>query len=148
GGGPPSLGRPAPPPPPVFALLGVAAAALGSGADVVALMRPLLKPRDAQNTLAIVSVARSVAPILLLLAGLALVGAFLMVRARRTKDWRRLAYVIAAVTIAWTAAIGIWLRPPIGRAASLQPFMARVDGLVPPDATLYGVFPPEGRVRF
>jgi 4-amino-4-deoxy-L-arabinose transferase-like glycosyltransferase len=134
--------------PPVFALLGVAAAALASGTDVVALLRPWLKPRDAQNTLAIVSVARSAAPVLLVLAGMALAGAFLMLRARRAGDWQRLVQVVAALTVAWTAAIGIWLRPPIGRAASLQPFMARVGGLVPADATLYAFFTPDAGLRF
>ncbi len=134
--------------PPVFAILGVAAAALASGADVAVLLRPWLKPRDAQNTLAIVSVTRSAAPVLVVLAGLALGGAFLMLRARRASDWRRLVHVVAVLTIAWTAAIGIWLRPPIGRAASLQPFMARVDGLVPPDATLFAFFAPDAGLRF
>jgi 4-amino-4-deoxy-L-arabinose transferase-like glycosyltransferase len=134
--------------PPVFAILALAAAALASGADVVAPLRPWLKPRDAQNTLAIVSVARSAAPVLLVLAGLAAASTFLLVRARRTGDWRRLVHVVAAVTVAWTAAIGLWLRPPIGRAASLQPFMARVDGLVPPDARLYAFFTPDAGLRF
>jgi 4-amino-4-deoxy-L-arabinose transferase-like glycosyltransferase len=134
--------------PAMFLLLGLAAAALASGADVVALLRPWLKPRDAQNTLAIVSVARDTAPVLLVLAGLALAGAWLMLRARRTGDWRRLVQLVAALTVVWTAAIGIWLRPPIGRAASLKPFMARVDGLVPRDATLYAFFTPDAGLRF
>ena len=134
--------------PPVFALLGLGAAALASGVDVVALLRPWLKARDAQNTLAIVAVARSAAPALMVLAVLALAGSFLMVRARRVGDWRRLVHVVAALTVAWTAVIGIWLRPPIGRAASLQPFMARVDALVPADATLYAFFTPDAGLRF
>jgi 4-amino-4-deoxy-L-arabinose transferase-like glycosyltransferase len=134
--------------PPVFVLLGLAAVALASGADVVALLRPWLKPRDAQNTLAIVSVARAAAPVLLVLAGLALGSAWLMLRARRAGDWRRLVHVVAALTVLWTTAIGIWLRPPIGRAASLKPFMARVDELVPRDATLHAFFTPDAGLRF
>jgi len=134
--------------PPVFAILGVGAAALAAGADVVALIRPWLKPRDAQNTLAIVSVARSAAPALLALAGLALAGAVLLVRARRAADWRRLVTVVAIITVAGTAALGVWLRPPIGRAASLQPFMAQVDGLVPSGTTLYAFFTPDAGLRF
>ncbi len=134
--------------PPFFALLGFGAVALASGADVVALLRPWLKPRDAQNTLAIVAVAQAVAPVLLVLAALALAGAFLIVRARRAGDWRRLVHVVAALTVMWTAALGIWLRPPIGRAASLQPFMARVDQIVPADATLYAFFTPDAGLRF
>src|SRR5262249_326445 len=44
--------------------------------------------------------------------------------------------------------IGVWLRPPIGRAASLQPFMARLDGIVPADAPLYAIFTPDVGLRF
>src|SRR5262245_3254066 len=134
--------------PPAFVLLGLAAVALASGADVVGLVRPWLKPRDAQNTLAIVSVAHATAPVLLVLAAIALACAFLIVLARRAGDWWRLVYVVAALTVAWTAAIGIWVRPPLGEAASLKPFMARVDGLVPPDATLYAFFAPDAGLRF
>jgi hypothetical protein len=121
---------------------------LASGVDVVALIRPWLKPRDAQNTVAIVSVAQAVAPVLFVLGVLALVAAVLVLRARRAGDWRRLVLVVATLTIVWTAAIGVWLRPPIGRAASLKPFMAQVDTLVPPDATLYAFFTPDAGLRF
>ncbi len=134
--------------PPLFALLGVAAAALASGADVVALVRPWLKPRDAQNTLAIVSVAQAAAPVLLVLGVLALAAAALAARARRAGDWRRRVWVVATRTVLWTAGINLWLRPPIGRAASLQPFMTRVDGLVPPDAVLHAFFTPDAGLRF
>jgi 4-amino-4-deoxy-L-arabinose transferase-like glycosyltransferase len=133
---------------PMFALLATGAVALAFGGDVVALIRPWLKPRDAQNTTAIVSVAAPVAPQLLVLAVLALVAAVLVVRARRAGDWRRLVMIVALLTTAWTAAIGVWLRPPLGRAASLQPFMARVDGIVPPDAALYAFFTPDAGLRF
>jgi len=134
--------------PPAFVLLGLAAVALASGADVVGLVRPWLKPRDAQNTLAIVSVAHAAAPVLLVLAAIALAAAFTIVLARRAGDWWRVVHVVAALTVAWTAAIGIWVRPPLGEAASLKPFMARVDGLVPADATLYAFFAPDAGLRF
>jgi len=98
--------------------------------------------------MAIVSVARLAAPALLALAGLALAGAVLLVRARRAADWRRLVSVVATITVAWTAGVGIWLRPPLGRAASLQPFMAQVDGLVPSGTTLYAFFTPDAGLRF
>jgi 4-amino-4-deoxy-L-arabinose transferase-like glycosyltransferase len=134
--------------PPVLVLLGLAAVALASGADVVAPVRPWLTPRDAHDTMAIVSVAREAAPILLVLAALALVGALLVLRARRATDWRRLVLVVASLTVVWTAGINGWLRPPLGRAASLQPFMAQVDGLVPRDATLHALFAPDPGLRF
>ncbi|HKA29462.1 MAG TPA: hypothetical protein VKH82_08810, partial [Candidatus Binatia bacterium] len=66
----------------------------------------------------------------------------------RAGDWRRLVMVVALLTTLWTAAIGVWLRPPIGRAASLQPFMARLDGIVPADAPLYAIFTPDVGLRF
>jgi 4-amino-4-deoxy-L-arabinose transferase-like glycosyltransferase len=134
--------------PPVFALLGLAAGALASGTDLVAVLRPWLKPRDAQNTMAIVSVAQAVAPVLLVLGVLALAAAVLAMRARRAGDWRRLVLVVATLTVVWTGAIGVWLRPPIGRAASLKPFMAQVDAVVPPDATLHAFFGPDAGLRF
>jgi 4-amino-4-deoxy-L-arabinose transferase-like glycosyltransferase len=133
---------------PALGLLAAGAVALAFGGDVVALIRPWLKPRDAQNTLAIVSVAKPVVPELLVLAVLALAAAVLVVRARRAGDWRRLVMVVALLTTLWTAAIGVWLRPPIGRAASLQPFMVRVDGIVPADAPLYAFFTPDAGLRF
>ena len=133
---------------PALVLLAAGAVTLAFGGDVVALIRPWLKPRDAQNTLAIVSVAKPVVPELLVLAVLALAAAVLVVRARRAGDWRRLVMVVALLTTLWTAAIGVWLRPPIGRAASLQPFMVRVDGIVPADAPLYAFFTPDAGLRF
>jgi 4-amino-4-deoxy-L-arabinose transferase-like glycosyltransferase len=133
---------------PALVLLAAGAVALAFGRDVVALIRPWLKPHDAQTTLAIVAVAKPAIPELLLMAGLALAAAALVVRARRAGDWRRLVIVVALLTTLWTAAIGVWLRPPIGRAASLQPFMARVDGIVPADAPLYAIFTPDVGLRF
>jgi 4-amino-4-deoxy-L-arabinose transferase-like glycosyltransferase len=133
---------------PTLVLLAIGAVALAFGGDVVALIRPWLKPRDAQNTLAIVSVAKPATVELLALAGLAVVAAALVVRARRAGDWRRLVMVVALLTTAWTAGIGVWLRPPLGRAASLQPFMVRVADVVPPDAPLYAFFTPDAGLRF
>src|SRR5262249_33621777 len=117
--------------PPLLALLGVAALLLTSGVDVVALLRPFLKARDAQNTVAIVTAARAARPALLLLGVLAFVATAVALRARRAGDWRRLVLVVAAFTVAATAMIGIWLRPPMARAVSLQPFMAPVAPLIP-----------------
>jgi 4-amino-4-deoxy-L-arabinose transferase-like glycosyltransferase len=133
---------------PALVLLAIGAVALAFGGDVVALIRPWLKPRDAQNTLAIVSVAKPATIELVALAGLTLVTAALVVRARRAGDWRRLVMVVALLTTAWTAAIGVWLRPPLGRAASLQPFMVRVADVVPTDAPLYALFTPDAGLRF
>ncbi len=133
---------------PAFAVLAAGALSLASGADVVALVRPLLTPRDAQDSLAIVSVARGAAPVL---AGLAVVAGgavVLVVRARGAADGRRLVAVVAAVTVVWTVAIGVWLRPPIARAASLRPFMMQLDGLLPPDATLHALGHPDAGLRF
>ena len=133
---------------PALVLLAIGAVALAFGGDVVGLIRPWLKPRDAQNTLAIVSVARPATLELLVLAGLTLVTAALVVRARRAGDWRRLVMIVALLTTAWTAVIGVWLRPPLGRAASLQPFMAHVADVVPSDAPLYAFFTPDAGLRF
>src|SRR5262245_17337121 len=47
---------------PALVILGLAAGALASGVDVVAVLRHRLKPRDAQNTLAVVAAARAAAP--------------------------------------------------------------------------------------
>src|SRR5262249_39295869 len=44
---------------PALVILGLAAGALASGVDVVAGLRPRLKPRDAQNTLAAGAAARA-----------------------------------------------------------------------------------------
>lgn len=134
--------------PPLFAGLGLGALALASGADVVALVRPWLKPRDAQNTMALVAVTRDAAVPLVLLGAGALGAAWLAVRARRRGDWRRLATVVAAVTVAWSAGIGAWIRPPLGRAASLAPFMRQIDGLLPPDAVLHATWQPDAGLRF
>jgi hypothetical protein len=134
--------------PVLFAGLGAGALALASGLDVVALVRPWLKPRDAQNTVAIVAVTREAALPLVALGVGALVAAWLAARARRRGDWRGLVTVVAALTVAWSAGIGRWIRPPLGRAASLAPFMRQIDGLVPPDATLRATWQPDAGLRF
>src|SRR5262249_53590383 len=105
-------------------------------------------PRDAQNTLAIVTVAKPAFPELLVMAGLALVGPALVVRARRPGGWRRLVMGVALLTPTWTATINGWLRPPVGRPASLQPCMAPVEGIVPGDERLSAFFTPAAALRF
>ena len=135
---------------PALVLLGLAAGALASGVDVVAVLRHRLKPRDAQNTLAVVAgrpgrgarAARA-------RRRRAACAAVLVARARRHADWRRLTLVVAAVTCAWHAVFGGFLHATLGRAASLAPFMDAVDRLVPPDASLHvASFPPDPGLRF
>jgi 4-amino-4-deoxy-L-arabinose transferase-like glycosyltransferase len=132
----------------LFAGLGAGALALASGLDVVALVRPWLKPRDAQNTMALVAVTRDAAVPLLALGLGALVAAGLAARARRGSDWRGLVGIVAVLTVAWSAGIGHWIRPPLGRAASLEPFMQQVDRLLPADATLRATWQPDAGLRF
>jgi 4-amino-4-deoxy-L-arabinose transferase-like glycosyltransferase len=133
---------------PALVILGVAACALASGVDVVVVLRRWLKPRDAQNTIAIVAVARTAVPELVALGLLAIGAAVLIARARRRADWRRVTLVLVAVTCAWHVVFGGFLHATLGRAASLAPFMTRVDQLVPPDAQLYTPFPPDEGLRF
>src|SRR5262249_31175987 len=120
---------------PALVLLAAGAVALAFGGDVVALIRPWLKPRDAQNTLALVSVPAQPPALPAVLCGAAPArGAALLVwRPGRGGEGRGWVWVAALLTPLGTAPRGVWLRPPIGRAASLQPFMARVDGIVPAD---------------
>ena len=134
--------------PVLFGGLGVGALALASGLDVVALVRPWLKPRDAQNTMALVAVTRDAALPLLALGLGALVAAWLAARARRRGDWYGLVCIVAAVMVAWSAGIGHWIRPPLARASSLASFMRQVDGLVPRDATLRATWQPDAGLRF
>ena len=108
---------------PALVILGVAAGALASGVDVVAVLRHWLKPRDAQNTIAIVAAARAAAPELLALGLVAIGAAVLIARARRQGDWRRVTLVLVAVTCAWHVVFGGFLHATLGRAASLAPFM-------------------------
>ncbi len=133
---------------PALVVLGLAAGALASGVDVVAVLRHLLKPRDAQNTVAVVAAARAAAPELLGLGVVALVAAVLVARARRRADWRRVTLVLAAVTCAWQVVFGGFLHATLGRAASLAPFMDRVDQIVPPDASLHVALPTDPGLRF
>ena len=133
---------------PALVILGIAAGALASGVDVVAVLRRWLKPRDAQNTLAIVAAARAAAPELLALGLVAIGAAVLIARARRQGDWRRVTLVLVGVTCAWHVVFGGFLHATLGSAASLAPFMTRVDQLVPPDAQLHTPFPPDAGLRF
>ncbi len=133
---------------PLFVGLGIGALALASGADVMAVVRPWLKPRDAQNTLALVAVTRDAAMPLAALGAVSLGAAWLARRAHRRSDWHRLAATVAAVTVAWSAGIGAWVRPPLGRAASLSSFMRQLDGLLPPDAVLHATWQPDAGLRF
>src|SRR5262249_15772504 len=137
---------------PALVLLAAGAVALAFGRDVVALIRPWLKPHDAQTTLAIVAVAKPAIPELLIMAGGPPAAAPAPRRAPRARaaappgrGWGR--------RRGWGAGCGrpgsgAGRPPPIGRAASLQPFMARLDGIVPADAPLYAIFTPDVGLRF
>jgi len=56
--------------------------------------------------------------------------------------------VLVGVTCAWHVVFGGFLHATLGSAASLAPFMTRVDQLVPPDAQLHTPFPPDAGLRF
>jgi 4-amino-4-deoxy-L-arabinose transferase-like glycosyltransferase len=133
---------------PALTLVALVAGALALGVDVGALLRPLLKERDAIGAEAIVGVMRRSAPEMGLLALATLAVVPLVASARRRGDWHRLVLLVAALWIGWTAAFGALIHPAIAATRSLRAFMQRIDGLVPTDVTLYAFFPPDPGLRY
>jgi 4-amino-4-deoxy-L-arabinose transferase-like glycosyltransferase len=133
---------------PALTLLALVAGALSLGIDVAALLRPLLKQRDAIGAEAVVGAMRDAGPLIALLA-LATLGAVPFVAgARKRGDWHRLVVVVAALWIAWTATFNALVHPQIAATRSLRAFMQRIDRVLPADATLYAFFPPDPGLRY
>lgn len=133
---------------PALILLAVVAGALSLGIDVVALVRPLLKQRDAIGAEAIVGAMRNVGPVMALLALATLGTVPFVVTARRRGDWQRLVLIIAALWIGWTATFNAQVHPAIAATRSLRAFMQRIDRVLPKDTTLYAFFPPDPGLRY
>jgi 4-amino-4-deoxy-L-arabinose transferase-like glycosyltransferase len=133
---------------PALALLAALAALYAAGGDASVAVRRWLTPADAAGAAALAAVAGDARPALAGLALASAAAAILAARTARRRDWRRLVGVIAAATIVWVATFDAVLLPAIARARSVKAFMARVDALVPADATLHAFFPPDPGVRF
>jgi 4-amino-4-deoxy-L-arabinose transferase-like glycosyltransferase len=133
---------------PVLVVLALLISTLAAGIDVSAPVRAWLKPADAAGAAIVASTARAAAPVLIVLALVTLAAVPGILGAVRRGAWRRLVVLVAVVTMAWTAAFDGILHPAIGRQRSVQSFMARVDRLVPAEAVLYAVMPPDPGVRF
>lgn len=133
---------------PATLLLAATGAALALGLDPGAPFARWLREDDAAGAAVVARVARESAAVLLAAALGTVLGTIAIARARRRGDWRRLVLVVAALAVAWTATFDARLHPAIARARSHAAFLARVDALVPPDAPLYAVFPPDPGVRF
>ena len=74
--------------------------------------------------------------------------ALVLARAAREAEWHRLVLGVAALMVAWTVSFDALLHPAIAQDRSLKTFGARVAHLVPADATLYALFPPDPGLRF
>jgi 4-amino-4-deoxy-L-arabinose transferase-like glycosyltransferase len=131
-----------------FSAIAIATAALALGVDVAAPIRPHLKPDDAAGALALAAAARGAAPALLLLAACTAAAAVAAEHARRADAWPRLALVVAASFVVWTAFFNGVIHPAIGRGRSVREFLARVGTIVPPGTPLHARFPPDPAVRF
>jgi hypothetical protein len=133
---------------PFMLLLALVTAALAAGFDVSAPFHAWLKPPDAAGAAIVAQAAHAAGTVLIALALATLALAPVVVRAVRGADWRQLIVLVAAVTMAWTAAFDAILHPAVGRQRSVQSFMARVDRFVPGDEVLYAVAPADPGVRF
>lgn len=133
---------------PGLVLLASAATALALGVDVVAPVRPWLKPADALGAEAVGAAAADAAIVLVLVVGLSAIGTVVIARSRAREQWRELVLAIAVGTIVWITAFDAVIFPAIGRTRSLAAFMQRVDALVAPDAVLHAFYPPDPGMRF
>jgi len=133
---------------PAALLLAGVGAALALGLDPSAPFAHWLHEEDAAGAAVVARVAHESAAVLLALALGTVAATIAIAHARRRGDWRRVVVLVAGLAVAWTAGFDARLHPAIARARSHAAFMARVDALVPADAPLYAVFPPDPGVRF
>jgi 4-amino-4-deoxy-L-arabinose transferase-like glycosyltransferase len=131
---------------PVAVLVAVLAAMLAFGVDPTAPLHALLRPADAGGAAALAASAR--APWLVVLGAGTALAVPIVARAARSGAWRRLVVIVATLFVVWTAAFDARLRPAIAREGSLRTFLVHVREIVPPDAPLYALFPPDPGLRF
>jgi len=129
-------------------VLALTAGALALGFEPTRLLGRWLSPPDAAGAATLAVTARSASLPLLLLAFVTAVMSPLLARAVRQSEWRRLVIGVTALMVAWTASFDSLLHPAIAQDRSLKSFCARVANLLPPDATLYALFPPDPGLRF
>jgi 4-amino-4-deoxy-L-arabinose transferase-like glycosyltransferase len=133
---------------PVLAALAVVLGALALGVDVGRVVRPFLRPADVGGANAFAAAVAAARAPLTLLAVTSLALAPLVARAVRDGAWRRTVVAIAGLTVAWTWAFNVLVYPTIAGERSLRGFLQHVETLVPRDAPLYAMFPPDPGVRF
>ena len=133
---------------PAALVLALGAAALALGFDPAPRLGRWLAPPDAAGAASLVAAARGAALPLVLLALATAAVALALARAAREAEWHRLVLGVAALMVAWTVSFDALLHPAIAQDRSLKTFGARVAHLVPADATLYALFPPDPGLRF
>ncbi|HZP40090.1 MAG TPA: glycosyltransferase family 39 protein [Candidatus Binatia bacterium] len=135
---------------PGLALLAGAAAAVLLGLDPSAPLARVMHADDAAGLPVVVAALRAARGPLLGLALATTAGAVVAFRAASRPEvaWRRIALVVGALAVAWTAAFGAVVHPAIAEWQSLRRFLAGVDALVPADATLVLRNAPEPGLRF
>jgi len=133
---------------PAALVLALGAAALALGFDPAPRLGRWLAPPDAAGAASLVAAARGAALPLVLLALATAAVALVLARAAREAEWHRLVLGVAALMVAWTVSFDALLHPAIAQDRSLKTFGARVAHLVPADATLYALFPPDPGLRF
>ena len=135
---------------PVLALMAATLLALATGRDLVldlGLAR-WLRPPDLDGARAAVEAARAAAAPLLLLALATLAVVPFVARAARTAAWPHLVLLVAAVTVAWTTALGAFVLPAIAEGRSLRTFLAHVGGVVVAGEPLYTRAPIDPGLRY
>ncbi|MGH7893982.1 MAG: ArnT family glycosyltransferase, partial [Candidatus Binatia bacterium] len=133
---------------PALLVLGVAGLALALGIDPGAALRSWLRPDDAHGATAVGGAAHHSGPVVAALALVTIGGALAIEQARRQAAWRRVVFVVAALTVAWTAVFDAAVHPAVSRTRSLREFMMRVDRLVPADDAIEVAFPTDPGLRF
>src|SRR5581483_541083 len=135
---------------PGLALLAGAAAAVLLELDPSAPLARVMHADDAAGLPVVVAALRAARGPLLGLALATTAGAVVAFRAASRPEvaWRRIALVVGALAVAWTAAFGAVVHPAIAEWQSLRRFLAGVDALVPADATLVLRNAPEPGLRF
>jgi len=133
---------------PAAVVLALAAAALALGFEPTHALGRWLSPADAAGATTLAATARGARLPLLLLAFATAATSPVLVRAARHSKWRRLVFGVTALMVAWTASFDSLLHPAIAQDRSLKNFCARLGNLIPPDATLYALFPPDPGLRF
>jgi hypothetical protein len=133
---------------PALGLLGALALAFAAGLDPGRLLHAWLKPDDAHGASAVAAAVAGSAAFFVLLGLATIGGGGVIERARRGGDWHRIAFVVAALTVAWTAAFNGVIHPAVARTRSLREFMTTVDRIVPRDAVLAVSYPVDPGLRF